>query len=61
MEFNFDSLFLDQTNIDCRCHTFGAPGAADGVTITTTDGIVRCEARASHSKKFPIMVRYLSK
>merc|ERR1712176_61730 len=38
-----------------RCHTFGAPSAADGVTITTTDGISRCEARASNSKKFPIM------
>jgi len=37
-----------------RCHTFGAPSAADGVTIANTNGLVRCEARASHSKKFPV-------
>jgi len=37
-----------------RCHTFGAPSAADGVTITTSDGISRCEARASHSNLHPV-------
>ena len=43
----------------CRCHTFGAPSAADGVFIREVDGIVSCVAKASNSRKFPIMVRQL--
>ena len=42
-----------------RCHTFGAPSAADGVFIRELDGIVSCVAKASNSRKFPIMVRQL--
>ena len=38
------------------CHTFGAPSAADGVTITSSGAVSRCEARASNSVKFPILV-----
>ncbi|XP_063693608.1 uncharacterized protein LOC134825361 [Bolinopsis microptera] len=37
------------------CHTFGAPSAADGVTITSSGAVSRCEARASNSVKFPIL------
>ena len=40
-----------------RCHTFGAPSAADGVFIVENAGITSCEARASHSREFAILVR----
>ena len=43
-------------HITHRCHTFGAPSAADGVAIAESSGMSRCEARASNSRKYPIMV-----
>jgi len=44
----------DQGQKVMRCHTYGAPGAADGVTITNNEGVSRCEARASHSRIYPV-------
>ncbi|KAL5249183.1 hypothetical protein ACHWQZ_G018138 [Mnemiopsis leidyi] len=39
-----------------RCHTFGAPSAADGVYIERgEEGIVKCIARASHRGHYPIV------
>ena len=37
-----------------RCHTFGVPSSADGVTIT--GGGKLCEARAAHAGDHPIQV-----
>ena len=49
--------FQKITCLTRRCHTFGAPSAADGVFIVENAGITSCEARAYHSMEFSILVR----